>query len=230
MDKRNEAGRTWCPPSFASWGSPVRARHAPLAKAPLRRGFVCPEGDRYTRIGRNVYIVPTAACECRRTERHLALIEEAVAAVREAERLLPDDAHLREERLLLDLRARITERPRRARRLTTQHADRRTLDRGVVGDEAELGSPRRLGLKTPRSQCRSSNGGRPCSLFHRQPVRARRGNALCVGSRRHRRRAAPCSGRVSMKCSADRATTDEFAGLYPSNRNDDQPTRRELRP
>ena len=67
--------------------------------------------DEIRRIGQNVYVVATAACECRRTERHLALIEEAVAAVREAERLLPDDEHLREEeRLLLDLRARITER------------------------------------------------------------------------------------------------------------------------
>ena len=52
-----------------------------------------------------------ATCECRTTERHLALIEEAIEAVREAERLLPDDERLREEeQQLLDLRARIEER------------------------------------------------------------------------------------------------------------------------
>jgi hypothetical protein len=34
----------------------------------------------------------------------------AVEAVREDERLLPKDEHLREERLLLDLQARIEER------------------------------------------------------------------------------------------------------------------------
>ena len=52
-----------------------------------------------------------ATCECRTTERHLALIEEAIEAVREAERLLPDDKRLREEeQQLLDLRARIEER------------------------------------------------------------------------------------------------------------------------
>jgi hypothetical protein len=52
-----------------------------------------------------------ATCECRRTERHLALIEDAVEAVREAERLFPEDEHLREEeRLLLALQARIEKR------------------------------------------------------------------------------------------------------------------------
>ncbi len=52
-----------------------------------------------------------ATCECRTTERHLALIEDAIEAVREAERLLPEDERLREEeRLLLDLQARIEER------------------------------------------------------------------------------------------------------------------------
>ena len=53
-----------------------------------------------------------ATCECRTTERHLALIEDAIeAVVREAERLLPEDERLREEeRLLLDLQARIEER------------------------------------------------------------------------------------------------------------------------
>ena len=50
-------------------------------------------------------------CDCRRTERHLALIEDAVEAVREAQRLLPEEERLREEeRLLLDLHARIEER------------------------------------------------------------------------------------------------------------------------
>jgi hypothetical protein len=50
-------------------------------------------------------------CEYPRTPRDLALTEEAVEAVREAERLLPEDEHLREEeRLLLDLHARIEER------------------------------------------------------------------------------------------------------------------------
>jgi hypothetical protein len=52
-----------------------------------------------------------ATCECRTTERHLALIEDAIEAVREAERLLPEGDRLREEeRLLLDLQARIEER------------------------------------------------------------------------------------------------------------------------
>ena len=51
-----------------------------------------------------------ATCDCRRTKRHLALIAVAVEAVREAERLLPEDERLREEeRLLLALQARIEE-------------------------------------------------------------------------------------------------------------------------
>ena len=50
-----------------------------------------------------------ATCECRTTERRLALIEDAIEAVREAE-LLPEGERLREERLLLDLQARIEER------------------------------------------------------------------------------------------------------------------------
>ena len=51
------------------------------------------------------------ACDCRRIERHLALVEDAIQAVREAQRLLPGDECLREEeRLLLDLQARIEER------------------------------------------------------------------------------------------------------------------------
>ena len=50
-------------------------------------------------------------CDCRRTQRDLGLIEEAIEAVLEAVRLLPEDEHLREEqRLLLDLQARIEER------------------------------------------------------------------------------------------------------------------------
>jgi hypothetical protein len=53
----------------------------------------------------------TATCECRRIGRHLALVEEAIEAVREAERLLPEDERLREEeQVLLDLQARIEER------------------------------------------------------------------------------------------------------------------------
>ena len=52
-----------------------------------------------------------ATCECRTTERHLALIEDAIEAVRQAERLLPEDERLREEaRELLALQARIEER------------------------------------------------------------------------------------------------------------------------
>ena len=52
-----------------------------------------------------------ATCECRTTERHLALIEDAIEAVREAECLLPGDERLREEeRLLLALQARIDQR------------------------------------------------------------------------------------------------------------------------
>ena len=50
-------------------------------------------------------------CDCQKSWRHLVLIEDALEAVREAERLLPNDAELREEeRLLLDLQARIEER------------------------------------------------------------------------------------------------------------------------
>ncbi len=50
-------------------------------------------------------------CDCQKSRRHLVLIEDALEAVREAERLLPNDAELREEeRLLLDLQARIEER------------------------------------------------------------------------------------------------------------------------
>ena len=53
----------------------------------------------------------TATCDCRRTERLLAVIEDALQAVREAERLLPGDERLLEEELqLLDLQARIEER------------------------------------------------------------------------------------------------------------------------
>ena len=52
-----------------------------------------------------------ATCECQRSKRHLALIEEAVEAAREAARLCPEDERLREEELqLLALRARIEER------------------------------------------------------------------------------------------------------------------------
>ena len=52
-----------------------------------------------------------ATCECRTTERHLALIEDAIEAVLDALRLFPEDERLREEeRLLLDLQARIEER------------------------------------------------------------------------------------------------------------------------
>jgi hypothetical protein len=52
-----------------------------------------------------------ATCECRRFRHQLALVEDAIEAVREAERLRPEDERLREEeRLLLDLQARIEER------------------------------------------------------------------------------------------------------------------------
>ena len=52
-----------------------------------------------------------ATCECRRTEGHLALIQEAIEAAREAARLSPEDKRLREEELqLLALRTRIEER------------------------------------------------------------------------------------------------------------------------
>ena len=51
------------------------------------------------------------ACDCRRIERHLALVEDAVEAVREARRLVPGDEWLHEEELqLLALQARIEER------------------------------------------------------------------------------------------------------------------------
>ena len=51
------------------------------------------------------------SCDCQRSRRHLALIEDAIEAVREAERLLPNDKRLREEeRQLLELHARIEER------------------------------------------------------------------------------------------------------------------------
>ena len=50
-------------------------------------------------------------CDCRKSKRHHALIEDAVDAVREAQRLLPEDERLREEeRQLLELQARIEER------------------------------------------------------------------------------------------------------------------------
>jgi hypothetical protein len=53
----------------------------------------------------------TATCACLKVRRHLALIEDALAAVREAERLLPADQTLREEgRQLLALKVRIEER------------------------------------------------------------------------------------------------------------------------
>lgn len=53
--------------------------------------------------------------DCRRTQRDLALIEEAIEAAREAARLCPEDERLREEeRLLPDLQARIEGAPRRA--------------------------------------------------------------------------------------------------------------------
>ena len=45
----------------------------------------------------------TASCECGRIERHLALIEDAIEAVREAERLLPADERLRDEERLLNV-------------------------------------------------------------------------------------------------------------------------------
>ena len=52
-----------------------------------------------------------AACECQRFRHQLALVEDAIDAVREAERLLPEDEQLREEeRFLLDLQARIEQR------------------------------------------------------------------------------------------------------------------------
>ena len=52
-----------------------------------------------------------ATCECQTSKRHLALIEEAVEAAREAARLFPEDERLREEALeLLALQARIEER------------------------------------------------------------------------------------------------------------------------
>jgi hypothetical protein len=55
-------------------------------------------------------LVPGNVCACRRTERHLALIEEAIEAVRDAQRLLPEDETLREEeRKLLVLKERIEE-------------------------------------------------------------------------------------------------------------------------
>ena len=51
------------------------------------------------------------ACDCRQIKRHQALVEDAIQAVREAERLLPEDECLREEeRQLLALRERIEER------------------------------------------------------------------------------------------------------------------------
>ena len=50
-------------------------------------------------------------CECQTSRRHLALVEGAVEAAREAARLFPEDARLREEeRQLLELQARIEER------------------------------------------------------------------------------------------------------------------------
>ena len=62
-------------------------------------------------MGQNVYGVATAGCECRQLGRQLALIEDAVDAVREAEHLLPEDERLREEeRFLLDRQARIEQR------------------------------------------------------------------------------------------------------------------------
>ena len=52
-----------------------------------------------------------APCECQRFRHQLALVGDAVDAVREAERLLPDDEQLREEeRFLLDLQTRIEQR------------------------------------------------------------------------------------------------------------------------
>jgi hypothetical protein len=52
-----------------------------------------------------------ATCECQTSRRHLALIEDAVEAVREAQRLLPEDERLRdEERQLLALKEGIEER------------------------------------------------------------------------------------------------------------------------
>ena len=44
-----------------------------------------------------------ATCECQTGRCHLALVEDAVEAVREAVRLCPEDERLREERQLLDL-------------------------------------------------------------------------------------------------------------------------------
>ena len=51
------------------------------------------------------------ACDCQRSKRHHALIEESVEAIREAQRMLPEDERLHEEeRQLLELQARIEER------------------------------------------------------------------------------------------------------------------------
>ena len=47
-------------------------------------------------------------CECQKNKRQLALVDDAIEAVHEAMRLLPEDEQLREEeRLLRDLQARI---------------------------------------------------------------------------------------------------------------------------
>ena len=88
--------------------SPARSIRNPAGNGGL---LVAQIRDGNIRIGQNVYVLATATCECRRIGRHLALIEEAIEAVREAERLLPEGERLREEeRLLLDLRTRIEER------------------------------------------------------------------------------------------------------------------------